>query len=202
MIGIFGGTFDPIHFGHLRTVTDVAEALQLEQVRLIPLRSPPHRAPPIASGSQRAAMIEAAIEDNPGLVLDQRELNRDGYSYTLDTLRSLQKEFPEETVCLITGSDAFNHFPSWHQPEAILDIAHLVVMHRPGEPIAPHYPDRQTEDPELLRNLPTGMILSQTVTQLDISSTKIRQTLRQGKSARYLLPKAVLDLIKTTGLYQ
>lgn len=202
MIGIFGGTFDPIHIGHLRTASDVQQALGLEQIRLIPLQSPPHRPPPIATAQQRTAMLEAAIADNPDFIIDLRELNRSGLSYTVETLQSLRQELPEETLCLIIGSDAFKHFPEWHQPEEILNLAHLIVMHRPGDPIAEHYSGRHINDPAMLKAQPTGLIFSQIVTQLDVSSTQIRALLKQGGSPRYLLPKATLDIIIADDIYR
>jgi len=202
MIGIFGGTFDPIHIGHLRTAADVQQALALEQVRLIPLQNPPHRTPPIASDAQRLAMLQTAVEANPGFVVDQRELERSGKSYTVDTLRSLKAELPHETLCLLIGSDAFSHFPQWQDPEEILHLAHVIVMHRPTEPVAAHYLDRQTDNPQQLNQSNAGQILSQTVTQLDISSSKIREMLMRGESPRYLLPEKVLEIIQNSMLYR
>lgn len=147
MIGILGGTFDPVHYGHLRTALDVQEALGLNEIRLIPLRDPPHRSAPLAPASQRLALLRAAIKDNPGFAVDSRELERSGKSYSVDTLHSLKQEQPERVLCLLLGSDAFDGFPEWHEPERILQLAHLVVMQRPGEPEPRHYPERITHHP-------------------------------------------------------
>jgi len=201
MIGIFGGTFDPIHIGHLRTAADVQQALKLEQVRLIPLNSPPHRDPPLASGTQRLEMLRAAVACNPLLVIDSRELDREGKSYTVDTLHSLKDDLGQEKLCLLIGSDAFSHFPHWRQPEVILELAHLIIMHRPGEPIADHYNERQTHNPLMLKQHDAGCILIQPVTQLDISSTQIRSMLKQGKDPRYMVPDSALNLIKQQHIY-
>ncbi len=208
MLGILGGTFDPIHHGHLRTALDVAEAVGLGEVRFIPLRHAVHRDQPETPAAVRLAMVRAAIAGEPRFVADDRELRRDGPSYTLHTLESLRAERgATEPVCVLVGADAFREFLTWHQPHGILRLAHLVVMQRPG--------GTATDDPALralverhraaaaieLRADPGGRILFQTVTQLDISATDIRARLRGGRSARYLVPDPVLDLIRREGLY-
>ncbi len=132
MIGILGGTFDPIHFGHLRTALDVMQAVGLEQVRFIPLHRAVHRGQPETAVSLRLQMVQAAIAGQPGFVADDRELRRAGDSYTIDTLTSLRRDYPQSPLCLLLGMDAFNGFADWRQPEAILRLAHLIVMHRPG----------------------------------------------------------------------
>jgi nicotinate-nucleotide adenylyltransferase len=208
MIGVFGGTFDPIHFGHLRAALDCLQALALDQVRFIPLRVAVHRPPPLASTEQRLAMLEAALADAPGFVLDRRELHRDAPSYTLHTLRSLRDEFgPERPLCLLIGADAYAGFLDWHRPLEILELAHLVVMRRPGhDPVAGPalrqlYLERVCEEPRCLATRAGGRILFQTLTQLDISSTRIRELIAQERSPRYLLPDAVLDYIERERLY-
>jgi nicotinate-nucleotide adenylyltransferase len=208
MLGILGGTFDPIHHGHLRTALDVAEALGLDEVRLIPLRHAVHRDQPETPAALRLAMVQAAIASEPHFVADDREIRRDGPSYTLHTLESLRGERgAAEPICVLVGSDAFAEFLTWHRPHDILGLAHLIVMRRPGEPT--------TEDPALrtlverhraadageLRARPGGRILFQTVTQLAISATDIRARLHAGRSVRYLLPEAVLDVIQREELY-
>jgi len=201
MIGILGGTFDPVHFGHLRTALDVQQQLGLEQVRLIPLRDPPHRATPALAAEQRLALLQAAVADVPEFRIDTRELERAGKSYTLDTLQSLKAEQPSRTLCLLLGSDAFQQFPDWHRPDAILELAHLVVMQRPGEADPAHYPERITHQVSRLGERTAGLILPLQVTQLEISATAIRDMLRQGRSPRFLLPEPVLQLIRQRGLY-
>jgi nicotinate-nucleotide adenylyltransferase len=203
MIGILGGTFDPIHFGHLRTALEVQQALGLTEVRIVPLRNPPHRDPPIATTEQRLEMITAAIADELTFRLDTQEIEREGESYTVRTLRSLREQLGDEiSICLIVGSDAFRGFPDWHHPEEILHLSHIVVMLRPGEPLPDLYPERFTDNLELLSADPAGHVWAQSVTQLQISSTHIRELLSQGLSPRYLLPASVLEIIEQQGLYR
>ncbi len=202
MIGILGGTFDPIHHGHLRPALDVQQALELDELRLIPLRDPPHRRQPSTTPEQRLEMVQTAISGVPGLSVDRRELERTGKSYTLLTLRSLREELGETPICLILGQDAFNSFAQWHGPDEILQLAHLVVMQRPGGSGQNPYQERLTEEPDDLRSDPGGKIYLQPVTQLDISSTRIRAMLQAGQSPSYLLPAAVLAIIDRDGLYQ
>lgn len=201
MIGIFGGTFDPIHFGHLRTSLEVQQALGLEELRLIPLRDPPHREQPNTTPEQRLEMIRAAIADEPAFRLDTRELEREGKSYSVRTLRSLREELGDTPLCLIIGSDAFRGFPTWHKPEEILQLAHIVVMQRPGDPRPELYPERIADTIEELRNSPAGRIWPQRVTQLEISATRIRELIGKGESPRFLLPDPVLEIIRRDGLY-
>jgi nicotinate-nucleotide adenylyltransferase len=202
MIGILGGTFDPIHIGHLRTGLDVCEALGLDELRLIPLRDPPHRNRPRSSPEQRLAMLRAAVAGEPRFRVDDRELRRDGKSYTLHTLQSLRLELGERPLCLLLGGDAFSGFPDWHRPEAILGLCHLVVMRRPGEAPPDLYPQRVTSDPARLRGTPGGHLLFQEVTQLAISATAIRERVAAGLSARFLVPDRVLEIIEGAGLYR
>lgn len=202
MIGIFGGTFDPIHHGHLRTALDVQQGLGLDELRFIPLRDPPHREQPSSTPEQRLEMVHAAIAGVPGLMVDRRELDRSGKSYSLLTLQSLRKELGDTPICLILGRDAFQGFPDWRGPDEILKLAHLVVMQRPGENMNNPYPERMIDQPEQLHSNPGGKIYLQPVTQLEISSTMIRETLRDGRSPRYLLPEAVLAIIERDSLYR
>lgn len=209
MIGLFGGTFDPVHYGHLRVALDVMEALGLEQIRFLPLEHAVHRAQPLADGPQRLAMLQAALADEPRFVADDRELRRGGRSYTLDTLRSLREELGDERpLCLLLGGDAFNGLLSWHEPEQVAELAHLVVMQRPGY----HLPTdsalqavverRATDLRSDLRDRPGGHIWFQPVTQLDISATDIRERVAEGRSPRYLTPDPVLERITLDGLYR
>lgn len=209
MIGVLGGTFDPIHFGHLRPALDCLQALDLDQVRLIPLKVAVHRPQPLAPAALRLRMLEAAIAHQPGLVADPRELQRPGDSYSYETLVHLRTELGDaEPVCLLVGSDAFAGFLDWHRPREILELAHVVIMRRPGA-LEGFAPDLQAllrrcrcEDPSALRDAPAGRILFQAVTQMDISSTRIRQLIGQGRSARFLLPDAVLAICEREGLYR
>ncbi len=208
MIGLFGGTFDPVHHGHLRVALDVVEHLNLSQLRLLPLAAAVHRRQPIASPAQRLAMLQTAIRDEPLLIADDRELTRGGPSYTLDTLRAFRDEFGATVpLCLLVGADAFEGLPDWHRPLDILERAHLIVMQRPGAPTArdawlrEQVEQRRTDDPTALRGQAAGHIYFQTVTQLDISATRIRRLLAQGMSPRYLLPDAVLAMAREHSCY-
>jgi len=205
MLGILGGTFDPIHFGHLRPALEVQQALGLDEVRLIPLRDPPHRSQPRTTADQRLRMLQAAIEGLSNFSIDQRELERNGKSFTVETLRSLRKEVGEIPICLLIGSDAFQQFHRWHKPDEILKLAHLIVMQRPSGSetrLASLTKDKITQSPQALSASPSGSILFQPVTQLDISSTSIRTLIHNHQSPRYLLPDDVLKIIQTERLYQ
>lgn len=205
-IGILGGTFDPVHFGHLRTGLDVVEALGLEQLRLIPCALPPHRVQPVASPQERRLMLELAIKNHPKLLVDDRELDREGPSYTVDTLISLREDLPDNPLFVLMGTDAFCSLPSWSRWQQILDLAHVVVMQRPEESMQmddelnhwyqAHQPAAGDE------TLPAGKIWSLPVTQLAISATDIREALYEKRDVRYLLPDAVITLIEQMGLYQ
>ena len=210
MIGVLGGTFDPVHFGHLRPALEVYEALHLGELRLIPLRQAVHRAPPHADGPQRLAMVRAAVSGQPGFIADGRELARPGGSYTYDTLTSLRAEIgPKCPLCLLLGSDAFKGFLSWHRPHDILALAHLVIMVRPvsaahdwDAKLRTFYEERRADNGKTLATMPAGRILRRPVTQLDISATRIRALIAAGHSPRFLLPDPVAEMIERAGLYQ
>ncbi|MCU7795496.1 MAG: nicotinate-nucleotide adenylyltransferase [Candidatus Thiodiazotropha sp. (ex Myrtea spinifera)] len=207
MIGILGGTFDPIHFGHLRTALDVMQAVGLDEVRFIPLHSAVHRDQPETAAELRLQMVEAAIAGQAGFVADDRELRRQGDSYTVDTLVSLHRDFPGHALCLLLGMDAFNGFATWRQPEKILSLAHLIVMRRPGETVTSDawiqslLAANQCNDAEKMKHEAAGRIFIQEVTQLDISSSKIRSLIALGHSPRYLLPEGVRQIIDKNSLY-
>jgi nicotinate-nucleotide adenylyltransferase len=204
-IGILGGTFDPVHFGHLRTGLDVVEALGLEQLKLIPCALPPHRTEPVANAAVRRLMLELAIKNHPKLIVDDRELSREGPSYTVDTLLSLREDYPDNPLFVLMGTDAFASLPSWSRWQQITDLAHIVVMQRAEEPLTltdeltewyqQHQPQAGDE------NLPAGKVWSVPVTQIGISATQIREALQQQRDVRYLLPDAVISLIEQMGLY-
>ncbi|PIE00845.1 MAG: nicotinic acid mononucleotide adenylyltransferase [Thiothrix nivea] len=204
MIGILGGTFDPIHFGHLRPALEIAEACGMEQVRLIPGNIPPHRPQPLATAQQRLAMLRLAIQQQPDFIADPRELNREGESYTVETLQSLRDELGADMpLAFMMGMDAFLSFRRWHRWQTIMQLAHLVIMHRPGyEPeTADGFGRYHVQESCELRHSPAGRIAFQAVTQLDISATFIREASRNGHSLRYLLPEAVCEYIAANNLY-
>lgn len=204
-IGILGGTFDPVHFGHLRTSLDVIEALGLEHLRLIPCAIPPHRTEPVANAAVRRLMLELAIKNHPKLMVDDRELSREGPSYTVDTLLSLREDFPDNPLFVLMGTDAFASLPSWSRWQQIAELAHIVVMQRAEEPLtlsaelAEWYQQHQPQAGD--ENLPAGKVWSVPVTQIGISATQIREALQQQRDVRYLLPDAVISLIEQMGLY-
>ncbi len=208
MIGIFGGAFDPVHAGHLRAALEVREALGLDAVHLLPLGVAVHRAQPHAEGALRLRMLQVAVDLAPGLVADDWELQRPGGSYTVDTLGHFRDQLgPNAPLCLLVGGDAFNGFFEWHRPRDILGLAHLAVIRRPGS-VLPRDPDlrdelerRRAASPADLRAVPAGRIWLQSVTQLDICSTRIRRLIATGRSARFLLPDAVLDMALAAGCY-
>ena len=208
MIGIFGGSFDPIHLGHLRAALELAQALGLAQVRFMPCRQPPHRSLPLASAEHRVALLEAALRSEPAFHLDTRELHRDGPSYTVDTLLSLRAELGAAPLCLILGMDAFQGFSTWHRWQEVIELAHLVVAHRPGwtpprsGTVAELLAQRQVRGGAQLRQRSGGHILLWPVTPLDISSSHIRALVAEGRSPRYLVPEAVWELIQARNIYR
>jgi nicotinate-nucleotide adenylyltransferase len=208
MIGIFGGTFDPIHYGHLRCALEIAEQLELREVRMLPCGQPPHRGAPIATTEQRRHALELALAGQSLLRLDTRELERAGPSYMVDTLASIRAEIGQDGLCLILGQDAFNGLASWHRWEQLTALAHLVVISRPGieppetGPIAALIQTCSVESLDELRARPAGAILFRTVTALGFSASGIRAQLASGLSPRYLLPDAVLDYLVQEGVYR
>ncbi|MEJ2643425.1 MAG: nicotinate-nucleotide adenylyltransferase [Gammaproteobacteria bacterium] len=207
MIGILGGTFDPIHFGHLRPALELLQELGLDHVRLLPAHVPPHRDVPHATPAQRRRMVELAVRDQPGLCLDDRELQREGPSYMVDTLQSLRGEVGARPLCLMLGMDAFIGLPGWHRWEELIELAHLVVMRRPGweapdeGPLGALIRSRQVGQATELARSAAGGLLFCTVTQLEISATYIRQQLSQGMNPRYLLPDRVLGYLRDEHIY-
>lgn len=207
-LGVFGGTFDPIHYGHLRTVFELLQAIRFEEVRIIPCREPPHRGETFASPRQRFDLVRVAVADQPGIVADDRELKRDGPSYSIDTLESLRREFPERPLSLIIGMDAFLGLPRWHRWTDILNTAHIVVAHRPGwrapdmGPLGELLSERGTHRIDDLHDELNGHVHIHAVTQLEISSTEIRELIEAGRSPRFLMPDAVIAEIHALGCYR
>ena len=210
-IGIFGGTFDPIHVGHLRTAHELLTGLDLAEVRFIPSRLPPHRPPTVAPEALRLRMLEAALEGLPGFRVDGRELLRPGPSFMVDTLASLRAELGTRPICLLLGLDAFLGLPTWDRWRELPELAHIVVARRPGfaEQRAGQFDgeagdllrSRASTDPYDLASMPAGRVLIQDVTQLEISSSAIRNLVAAGGDPRFLVPDAVRDLIAKTHIY-
>jgi nicotinate-nucleotide adenylyltransferase len=207
-IGVFGGTFDPIHYGHLRSAFEMLQALCLDEVRFVPCADPPHRGVTYASAEMRLELVRRAIEGQDAFTLDDRELRRGGPSYTIDTLGELRAEFPQRSLGLIIGMDAFLGLPGWHRWEEILATAHIVVAHRPGWKapdigvLGDLVAERGTHRYEDLHAETHGRIHIHAVTQLEIASTEIRDLVAAGRDPRFLMPDAVRDEIINTGLYK
>jgi nicotinate-nucleotide adenylyltransferase len=197
-LAIFGGTFDPVHLGHLSVAWEAAELLDAE-VRLLPASVPPHRAPPIATAAQRVAILRAALHGQSRLTLDTRELDRDGPSFTIDTLHELRVEQGERPLLLLLGADAFAGLATWHRWRELFGAAHIGVLSRPG--VSASLPDelerevagRRIADAAGLRALPAGKVIELAVTPLEISATRIRELLAAGRDPRYLLPAGLFD---------
>ena len=210
-IGIYGGTFDPVHFGHLRPALEVCEVLDLKQIRFIPSYIPPHRQTPDTSIKNRLLMLETAVASENRFVVDQREIQRQGHSYMIDTLISLKNDFPHHPLCLILGLDAFLEIKTWHRWEKLLSYCHLVVTRRPEtqyneisswpDELQKFYQQHMVEHPEQLHKQLTGNIFFIEVTQLPISSSLIRHQLKNKLSIRYLLPDEVYAIITEKQLY-
>lgn len=207
-VGIFGGTFDPVHIGHLRSCVELREYLGLEQIHLLPNARPPHRRAPEVTAEHRLAMLNLAIAEEPGLVADDRELRREGLSYTVDTLRELRQELGSDTsLSLCIGMDSLVNLASWYRWRELTDFAHLVVVARPGwqtpesGPVAEWLSNKLLNDAGYLKAEPSGRVLVREMTLLPISSTQVRSHLAAGRSVRYLVPDPVLDYIHQHHLY-
>ena len=214
-LGLLGGTFDPIHFGHLRLAEEAREALQLDTVALIPAGDPPHRSTPLSSAAHRLALVRLAVAGNPALTVDDGETLGDGKSYTVLTLERLRAQHGKRPLVLILGADAFNGLPTWHRWTDLFELAHIAVANRPGtapharrwpevlnEPLAHACEGRIARDPACLRRHPAGKVVPFDMTPLAISASLIRDLIRSGHSARYLLPDSVLAYINTEALYR
>lgn len=204
MLGVYGGTFNPVHYAHLRTALEVGEVFELEAVKLIPCHLPPHRDEPDVSALQRLQMLEIAIANTPGLEVDRRELDRAGPSYMVDTLQSLRIDHPDTGLLLFIGADAFVGLERWHRWLALFDYAHIVVMARPGYemPVSgAELASRLTRCRQDLLKQQSGLLYFHSVTALDISATAIRQLIADGRNPKFLLPDGVIEFIRQHHLY-
>jgi nicotinate-nucleotide adenylyltransferase len=205
-IGVFGGTFDPIHFGHLRSALEVQQTLKLDEVRLIPCRYPPHRETPSVESSHRLQMVAMALE-NSILQIDDQEIKRESPSYTVDTLLSLRQEFPEACLCMIVGVDAFLSLPSWYQWEKLIELANIIVMHRVGwnfpeqGQMSDYLKKYSLKTGDNIKEFKSGVVVTQTINSLNIQASRIRAMIKLGESPQFLLPENVLKYIRLHGLY-
>lgn len=214
-LGVFGGTFDPIHVGHLRLAEEARESLALERVLFIPAGQPPHRGEPRSTPAERLAMVRLATASNPSFAVDDGEVFTAGASYTVLTLERLRAALgPARPLVLILGADAFEGFATWHRWRDILALAHLAVGTRPGYFTGDHDPaaalapelaalwrNHKANDPTSVHQRPAGRIVPFDMTPLAISASQVRGLIRAGRSARYLLPEPVLGYIGQHHLY-
>lgn len=211
-LGLFGGTFDPVHFGHLRLAEESISHLGLGGVRWIPAGQPPHRGVPRVTAAQRLEMVRRSTAGNARFSVDASEVEAAAPSYTVHTLERLRAELgPRQSLVLLVGADAFAGLAGWHRWRDIFSLAHIAVSHRPGFPVEPgslpavladEFGIRRLSDADRLRTAPAGGIATFAMTQLAISATQIRKLLANGLSARYLLPDSVLDYIRANSLYR
>ena len=206
-IGIFGGTFDPIHNGHLRIALEALEELSLSAVHFIPCGQSPLRSEPAATNDIRLKMVKAAVEAEPRFIMDTREIKRGGPSYTYDTLTTLRDGHKENSICLILGMDSFISLPSWYRWEELIDLAHIVIAHRPGwkapteGPLGDFVQEHLAESSQDVVTKREGSLFVLPVTQLEISATKLRSSIRLGLDPKFLVPESVRAIIKETECY-
>ncbi len=206
-IGVFGGMFDPIHYGHLRTAHELHELLGLEAVAFLPAGDPPHRAAPLADAKTRLAMVRAAVGEDPRFLVDERELRRSGPSYTIVTLEEMRAERGAQPIVLIMGMDAFAGIDRWHRARELLSLAHIVIALRPKAPApgdglgAELLRDRRCAHPARLSESPAGHVYVSEGTQLDLSSSAVRTVVAAGRDPRYLMPEASRRIILDRGSY-
>jgi nicotinate-nucleotide adenylyltransferase len=210
IIGLFGGTFNPIHHGHLALAQTVLETLQCSQVRFIPSALPPHKTAPAVTAQHRAAMVQLAIRQYPQFILDTCELDRQGPSYTIETLHLLKHRLPDQSLCLIMGQDSYQQLPTWHRWLELLDYCHLLIVHRADyqQTLTPH-PEHagklvpESEAAKQFSGRSHGLISYLGQTPPDISSTHIRETIRvTGTADSTDLPDGILHYIQENHLYQ
>jgi nicotinate-nucleotide adenylyltransferase len=206
-IGIFGGTFDPIHYGHLRTAFEMLQALRFAEICFVPSGDPPHRGATFAKAELRLEMVRVATQGEPRFLVDDCELKRDGPSYTIDTLTAMREEHNDASLGLIVGMDAFLGLTSWHRWDEILNFAHIVVAHRPGwrapelgelGDLIASFGTHRVDDLHESRH---GRVHIHAVTQLEIASTEIRELIMAGRDPRFLMPDTVRDVIVESGCY-
>lgn len=212
-IGILGGTFDPIHYGHLRLAQEVADKLRLAEVRFLPSGTPPHRSSPGAPAADRLAMVQLAVTGNSLLTVDPRETLRAGPGYTVDTLMAIRAETgPAQSLVMMLGADAFLELATWSRWHQLFELAHVAVAYRPGfpvdtwqsrmpQPLAAEYNKRLMRQPLGIHTAPAGGIVVVPIAALDISATLIRDSIRAGANPRYLLPEQIIKYIQDNDLY-
>lgn len=209
MTGLLGGTFDPIHYGHLRPAYEVYRRLGLARLAIVPAATPPHRGLPVASPEQRLRMVELAVAEFPGLTVDDREIRRGGISYTVPTLESMRAEMGgAQPLCLLVGSDAFANLSTWYQWKRLFALAHIIVMERPGSPLSaarvlPWALERLSQDVRDIADSPAGRVLFVPVTPVDVSATRLRAAIARGETpSSDALPATVWTYIENHHIYR
>ena len=201
VIGLLGGTFDPIHNGHLAVARYLRTALDPARVHMIPSAVPPHRKAPVSAAPHRLAMLELALVGETGLVPDTRELHRTGPSYSLWTLRSLRAEFPDSPLCWIVGADAWPGVTSWYRWYELFSLAHFVVVKRPGFRLSPSRAAGLSPDMGELRRHSAGCCVSCDGPAVDVSASAIRRRIASGEDVSDSVPQAVWSYIRQQHLY-
>ncbi len=207
LIGILGGTFDPVHNGHLHVATSLLKQIPLDEVRFLPCSTPVHRAAPIASPEDRLAMLKRACANLPNITIDEHEIRRQGPSYMIDTLRDLKKEQPNDHFCLILGQDAFNFFDTWFEWQSILDYCHLIIINRPhskkelNKSIQQFIIEYRSLNLNSLFSLSHGKIFFSEISPLDISATQLRSQLKKKHYDEKAISPLVLQYIIQHELY-
>ena len=205
LYGIFGGAFDPVHSGHLRAIADVSRQCRFVGVHIIPSANPPHRDRPRASARQRLEMVALAIAGLDGYELDDRELKRAAPSWTRDTVRSLQSDYPRRKFCFVAGVDALSGLASWYLVDDLVNRVHFVVMQRPGwsrpEPLPDWWQRGRTTRLDDLKEHRAGKFYEVEIEPVAVSATQIRSAIRRGLDVRERLPAAVWDYIRAHNLY-
>ena len=204
-IGVLGGTFDPVHIGHLRPALEVKAALALDEMRLVPCHLTPHRPQPARTTALRAQMTASAVQGLEGFVVDEREMHRDGPSYTVDTLASMREDKPGAALYFLLGVDSLNGLDSWHCWQDLLSLSHLVLMRRPGYTLnafASALVDECGSTPERAATCQAGCLLSVDTTELRVSSTALRTLLAAGGDPHFLVPDSVRTLLLNRNDYQ
>ena len=213
LVGIFGGTFDPIHYGHLRIAEEIVKTVGLQKLYFVPAGMPRLRHSPVASPQHRVEIVRLAIQKNPDFVLDEREINRGGVSYSIDTVREFKQEFGEEIrLCFVLGADAFINLPEWNNWKELFNLSHFIVSTRPGytltlikkllsKELREECSQRWVSNTESLRKDTSGLIFIASTTMLDISATSIRAHIADGRSVRHLVPSVTVNYISENKLY-
>ena len=213
LVGIFGGTFDPIHYGHLRVAEEIVETVGLQKMYFVPAGMPRLRHSPVASSQHRVEIVRLAIQKNPDFVLDEREIYRDGVSYSIDTVREFKQEFGEEVrLCFVLGADAFIKLPEWNNWKELFNLCHFIVSTRPGytftlikellsKELREECSQRWVSNTETLKKETSGLIFIASTTMLDISATSIRAHIAVGRNVRHLVPSVTVNYISKNKLY-